>query len=200
MVPSADTDGACLTLSGSYRSFSSLAPVALQQVEANTGLDGKKAELPPDAWEKMKDAMGKLTAHSDVAPGLDALKAQGWQLVAFSNSDLTGLTSQLRNAGIFDKFDEVLSVDAVQKYKPHPDVYHYALKQAGVEAKDAVMVAAHDWDLEGVKSVGMNTAFLKRHLGFASVYKAPDVTASDFIDLAKQLGTANDDSIRRQRT
>eukprot|EP00440_Ansanella_granifera_P003740 gb/GFBE01004057.1/.p1 GENE.gb/GFBE01004057.1/~~gb/GFBE01004057.1/.p1 ORF type:complete len:236 (+),score=46.33 gb/GFBE01004057.1/:1-708(+) len=179
-----------LTISGSYKPFGSLAPIALEQVAANSGVTGKRMELPEDAWPQMKEAMGKLCAHEDVAPGLDALKAQGWQLVAFSNSDPAGLAAQLKNAGIFDKFDAVLSVDAVQKYKPHPDVYHYALKQVGVEAKDSVMVAAHDWDLEGARSVGMQTAFVRRHLGYSGAYKAAEVYADDFCDLASKLGAA----------
>eukprot|EP00976_Prorocentrum_cordatum_P060243 1175817-Prorocentrum_minimum.AAC.7 len=179
-----------LTATGSYKDFATLVPVALAQVAENEGVDGNKRELPADALDKVKAAMGKIVAHKDVSEGLDKLRAQGWKLYAFSNSNQAAVDGQLKQAGLYSKFDGVLSVDAVQKFKPVPECYHYALKQAGVKAKEAVHVAAHDWDLEGAKAVGMNTAFVKRHLGFASAYHPPDLSVPDFVALADALGQA----------
>jgi len=179
-----------LTATGSYKDFATLVPVALSQVAANEGVEGKKVDLPGDALDKVKAAMAKIVAHKDVAEGLDKLRAQGWRLYAFSNSNQAAVDVQLKQAGLHSKFDGILSVDAVQKFKPVPECYNYALKQAGVKAKDAVHVATHDWDLEGAKAVGMNTAFVRRHLGFASAYHPPDLSVTDFVELADVLGQA----------
>ena len=134
-----------LTITGGYKNFAELAPTAFAQVVANAGVTGAKAEVDASGWEKVKAAMGQLEAHPDVAAGLDAMKRQGWQLIAFSNSNQALVSSQLKRAGLLAKFDAVLSVESVRAFKPKASCYHFALKQAGVGAEEAIMVATHDW-------------------------------------------------------
>eukprot|EP00959_Pyramimonas_sp_CCMP1952_P315856 6610936-Pyramimonas_sp.AAC.1 len=177
-----------LTGTGSYRDISTLGPVALETMSANEGIDGFVKEIPEDSWELVKMGLATTSAHKDVAAGLDRLKAQGWRLVAYGNSNRATLVSQLTYAGILKKFDAVLSVNSVRAFKPAPVSYRFVLKQEGLEPEEAVMVSTHDWDLEGAKMVGMKTAFVQRHLGFGSVFQPPDFKVSDFLDLADKLG------------
>ena len=44
----------------------------------------------------------------------------------------------------------------------YPDAYRWACKEVGVEPKDAMMVAAHGWDVSGAKAIGMQTTFVNR--------------------------------------
>jgi len=175
-----------ITAAGKYTDFGVLAPAALEWVAKAEGI-----ELPADAWDRMKAAMGELQAFPEVPAGLDALVANGWRLIAFSNSGQAAVDKQLTGAGIHGKFEAVLSVEAVGQFKPTAATYRYALEKAGVKPEEAIMVACHDWDLEGAKAVGMNTAFVKRHgQEFASVYTPPDLLVPDFTALAEQLGSA----------
>lgn len=94
-------------------------------------------------------------------------------------------------AGLYDKYDAIVSVDGPSCYKPARKTYEYALAQLSVSPRDAVMVACHDWDLAGAAALGMKTAFIEReNCNFASAYSPPDFTASDFLHLAEMLGQA----------
>ncbi|MFF7788816.1 HAD-IA family hydrolase [Streptomyces sp. NPDC007991] len=60
---------------------------------------------------------------------------------------------------------QALSAEAVQAYKPAPEVYRLALDAAGCPPERVLMVAAHAWDLCGAQTVGMRTAHVRRPVG-----------------------------------
>ena len=176
-----------LTAAGKYHDFGKLAPSALDWVAGAEGVT-----LPPDAWDRVRTAMGQLEAHEEVAAGLDKLTSNGWRLIAFSNSGQASVDSQLTAAGIHDKFESVLSVEAVQQFKPAPATYQHVLQSLDVAPEETIMVACHDWDLEGANAVGMQTAFVKRPgQHYASIYTPPDLVVNDFTELAEALGVAD---------
>jgi 2-haloacid dehalogenase len=88
--------------------------------------------------------------------------AAGFRLVALTNSSSDAVQAQLTNAGIADRFERAISVDSVGRFKPSPDVYLHAAMQVNVDIDRAMLVAAHDWDIIGARSVGMPGAFLAR--------------------------------------
>ena len=69
----------------------------------------------------------------------------------------------LERHGLAELFDVVIVSAAVNKRKPSPEIYHKALKQMGVTAKETVFVGdTVDADVAGPKSVGMKTVFIER--------------------------------------
>lgn len=176
-----------VTATGRFHDFGVLARAALDSVAQSDG-----RPLPDAAWDRVGQAMAGLAPHPDVVAGLDALAAQGWRLLALTNSAQASVDAQLAGVGLHSRFEAVLSVDGVRAFKPAAAPYRLALTTAGVQPADAVMVAAHDWDLAGAKAIGMSTAFIARPLmPFAhSVYPAADHTVADFEELAGALGQA----------
>jgi 2-haloacid dehalogenase len=173
-----------VTATGEFADFGTLAASALDSVAQSSGID-----LRADGWDQVKAAMGVLQPYPDVAHGLELLSEQGWRLLALTNSAQGSVDAQLRNCAIHDCFEEVLSVDTVRAFKPASAPYRLALETAGVEASQAVMVAAHDWDLAGAKAVGMQTAFVARAgMPFATAYPPADHVVADFVELATTLG------------
>ena len=75
---------------GRYDGFGVLAASAFKAVCESKGVPACDA-----GWESVKAQMSVMEGYSDVSPGLDALAANGFQLVAFSNSTLATLSSQL---------------------------------------------------------------------------------------------------------
>jgi len=168
---------------GEYADFSELARSALGSVAQTEG-----RPLPRDAPAILGSAMASLRAYPDVADGLDRLRAEGWVLFALTNSAPAAVESQLDSAGIADRFDRILSVEAARVYKPRAEAYAVAIDAAGIDPAEMWMVAAHDWDLAGAKAVGMSTAFITRpNMPFADVYPAPDLTVASFGALADTL-------------
>lgn len=173
-----------ITATGRYDGFGALGKAALESVAQSYG-----ADLPSDGWDRVGAAMAGIAPYPDVIAGLDSLKAAGWRLIALTNSAPASVDAQVANAGLQERFEAVLSVESVAAFKPAAAPYRHALDVAGVDAGEAVMVAAHDWDLAGAKAVGMETAFIARPaMPFSSAFPAADYSAADFVELAAALG------------
>jgi 2-haloacid dehalogenase len=132
--------------------------------------------------------MTKLQPHPEVLKSLAGLKENGFRLVALTNGSSATLKQQMEFSGLDSVFDALYSVEAVQKFKPHPDTYHYVLAKEKEEAKQAMLVAAHAWDIAGAQQKGMQTAFIKRpgKLWYPNQIE-PSLTCSDFEELSKTL-------------
>ncbi len=144
--------------SAQFHDFIDIGAAALTMVAHSEGIIIDEAT----AKDTIKQHITKLPAHSDVIPALKALQSAGVTLVALSNSSKAGLDAQLEYANITSYFSHVLSVESLRTYKPHAAVYHWACQQANVKNEDAMMVAAHGWDVSGAKATGMQTTFVER--------------------------------------
>lgn len=144
--------------------------------------------VEPATAAEIVESMRSLPAHPDVAGGLDALVTAGFRLVALTNSSSDAVEVQLTNAGIADRFERAISVDSIGRFKPSPDVYLHAAMQVGVDIDGAMLVAAHDWDIVGARSVGMPGAFVARP---SVVWGMPDsppaIVAADLAGVAQAI-------------
>lgn len=168
---------------GNHRPFGLLGAEALMTLAQLRGVD-----VSPDQAAETVESMRALPAHPDVAAGLDTLTAAGFRLVALTNSASDAVSDQLANAGISDRFERAISVDSVGRFKPAPEVYLHAAMQMGVEIDQSMLVAAHDWDIVGARSIGMPGAFVARP---GAVWGMPDdppaVVAADLPGVAAQI-------------
>ena len=153
---------------------------------AITGLDEADVDHLNRAWHR-------LLPWPDSVAGLNRLRAR-YVLATLSNGNVSLLVDMARNAGL--PWDCVLSAELAGHYKPDPEVYAMAARLLGVQARQVLMVAAHPSDLEAARRVGLATAYVHRPLEYgpgAPSEPAPpgafDVVASDFLDLATQLGS-----------
>ncbi len=170
-----------------YQNFGELAEVALENLffENNKPIH---AEVKAEILGTFKS----LPAYEDVRPALNILRAQDIRVIAVSNSSLSMIKQQLTNAKIINLFDSYYSVDDVKKYKPFKDIYQATAMQEGLQTKDIVMVATHDWDLFGAKKAGLTTAYIKRKEEiYNPYYLQADFKDSKLPDLIRQLIKAN---------
>lgn len=146
-----------LTAADSYRDFAQLAG---ECVAAVARAHGRAAT--DEQRHAILSVLRSLPAHPDVPGGLDRLRDAGHRLVALTNSPLATVRAQLAHAGLADRFEGVFSAEAANALKPAPAAYRLVTDALGVEPADAVMVAAHDWDIAGAQAAGLRTAFLAR--------------------------------------
>ena len=108
--------------------------------------------------------------------------------MTLTNSSNYGVKTQMENADMTDFFDARLSIEDIEVYKPDLRSYKWALQQLGVEPGEALMVAAHGWDIAGAKAAGLQTAFIERP-GKATcpLAPAPDYKVKDLNELAALL-------------
>ena len=171
-------------ITDSFRSFETIGIEALGAVAERQGI-----ELTATQAQDLVSGFRSLPPHPDVADGLGRLTDRGYRLVALSNGSPTGIAAQLTNAGIIDRFEMVVSVHEAGRFKPDPAPYHVALERADCDAADALMVAAHDWDIVGARAVGIPGAFIVRPgVVWSLPDELPELSPADLAGLADALG------------
>jgi 2-haloacid dehalogenase len=103
-----------------------------------------------------------LPAYDDVPASLQALADAGFRLFGFSNGVEEAIVGLLEHAGIDQYFEGVVSVDALQTFKPDPQVYHHFIEVADTARENCWLVSSNGFDLIGAVSAGMKAAWLRR--------------------------------------
>jgi len=168
---------------GAYKPFTELAGYALASVGESSGADIANEDI---AFVGAR--LRTLPAHPDARIGLEMLADSGAVLVAITNSPQDVAMEQLTNAGLARSFEKILSVETVQRFKPHPSVYRYAANEVGGKTVDCVMVAAHDWDIAGAMRAGCAGVFIARSgQSWSKAFTSPDHMAAGIDDAAEWI-------------
>ena len=171
------------TVTESYRDFSELAGDALGAVAKQ-----RKVGLGDEDKESILAAVKNLEPHPDVVPSLTRLRDAGFRLAALTNSPYKTLKGQLEHAGLSAFFEQALSVDEVQVFKPHRKVYEMAAGKLAVAPADLLMVAAHAWDTTGALRAGCRAAFLARPGKVLSpADETPDIVGATLAEVADHI-------------
>ena len=91
------------------------------------------------------------------------LREAGFKMSTLTNSPGDVAEAQLRNAGIREFFEEVISADEVKRLKPAPEPHHHAARRIGRRARrDETHRRPHAWDIDGALAAGGLGAFVAR--------------------------------------
>ena len=140
-----------------YRDFDACTAAALEYTAAAFG-----APLTADQKRHLMDGYRRLPAFPDVVPALNDLREAGVRLLAFSNGVAQSVHDVLRNAGIRDRFEDIVSVDEVRTFKPDPVVYLHYVRRACASCSDCWLVSANAFDVIGAMSAGMSAVWVQR--------------------------------------
>jgi 2-haloacid dehalogenase len=134
----------------------------------------------------------RLRPWPDAVSGLTRLKKR-FIIAPLSNGNISLMTNLAKYGGL--PWDCILGAELARHYKPDPEVYQSAADILDLKVGDVMMVAAHLGDLRAAKKVGLKTAFVPRPLELGPEGKPDlqadstvDISATDFNDLARQLG------------
>lgn len=154
---------------------------AIDVVVAAAGLD-------PDASLQALDRAGSLPVRPGAADALTTLRAANLRIVALTNSGAEAGRRTLERGGLLALVDQVLGVDAVSTFKPHPAVYAYALSELEQDPERVVLIATHPWDLAGAAHGGIRTAWVRhRPRAWPAVFPTPDVQADTLTDVVQAI-------------
>jgi 2-haloacid dehalogenase len=136
--------------------------------------------------DQLMAAWQLLSPFPEVVAALERLKPR-YKLVALSNGEPDFLQHLAANRIGWD-FDQIISVQVVGAFKPHPGVYRRAAGLLGLELNECLMVSANSFDVMGARMCGYRGAYVKREgLPFEETEYLPDVTVNDFTQLADEL-------------
>jgi 2-haloacid dehalogenase len=149
--------------------------------------------LSQEEQDHLNQMWHRLLPWPDAIPGLTHLRKR-YVLATLSNGNVALLVNMARYSGL--PWDCILSAELVQAYKPDPRVYQMAISLLGLQSHEVMLVAAHQEDLRAARAQGMQAAFVPRPLEHGPHHMpdlipdaAFDIVATDFMDLAQQLGT-----------
>ena len=150
-----------------------------------TGFSDTEREELTLAWQRLMPWL-------DVVPGLTRLKA-AFTLATLSNADVAAVVNISKRAGL--PWDAIFAAEMAGVFKPDPAIYRMAATYLGLDPAEIMMVASHKYDIRAAGHLGFHTAFVARPLEFGVGGDADvaysdefDINASDFLDLAGQLG------------
>ena len=124
-------------------------------------LEELSIELPPGEAERtLLPAWRILPARLGVEAVLDRLDSGGVPAGILTNGSEPMLVETLAGAGLEGRFRWLLSVDAVRRYKPAPEVYRLAVDATGAAPERLGFVTANAWDAAGAAAYGFRVAWL----------------------------------------
>lgn len=177
-------DGFALTAVGVNPAFSDIAHELLLQHLAGVVGD------PAAGAKHIMAGFGELSVHADVVPGIRDLAALGTRLMTLSNGSTSVADALLRRSEIRSEFEQLLSVEDAELWKPARSAYEYALRASGLQADQVMLVAVHPWDIDGAHRAGLRTAWINRNgRHYPDHFSTPDLKAQSVTDLATQLAT-----------
>jgi 2-haloacid dehalogenase len=150
-----------------------------------TGLSESEIDTLNHAWHRLRP-------WPDSVSGLTRLKKR-FIIAPLSNGNIALMTNLAKYGGL--PWDCILGAELARHYKPDREVYQSAADFLDLKLDQVMMVAAHLGDLRAAKGVGLRTAFVPRPHEYGPGGKpdlqpdsAVDLPATDFNDLARQLG------------
>lgn len=151
--------------------FAILSELTLNALASKLGI-----ELSIEESNDILSAFANLPPHEDIKPALTKLRGAGFKVVAFSNSSQNLIKKQINNAGLNECFDEVISVEEADTFKPCFDAYQFASQKLKCDVNNMRLVATHDWDTHGALCAGLKAAYINRTRSiYNPLYRKPDI-------------------------
>ncbi|KAI4860956.1 HAD-like protein [Hypoxylon rubiginosum] len=132
-----------------------------------TATDVPATDVPNTNIPSVEDAVRswhKMAPWPDVAPALAALKSEqpGLELFVLANGTTRLQLDLVQSSGLGHLFSMLFSSELLGVYKPAPEAYAKALGLVRARPDEAVMVAAHAYDLRAARGLGMRTVYVCR--------------------------------------
>jgi 2-haloacid dehalogenase len=133
----------------------------------------------------------QISAYPDVPNALTRLKNGGLKCAILSNGSPNMLAAAVKNAGINNLLDAVLSVEEVKVYKPHPIVYQLAVDRLGLKESEICFISSNGWDAYSAKAFGFHVIWCNRSGQTPErIPEAPDAEILSLSDLPEIVGVS----------
>lgn len=103
-----------------------------------------------------KNTSGRSCLYDGVKEGVAYLKSQGYTLGCVTNKAEQFTHPLLKDLGIFNEFEIVISGDTLPKKKPDPLPLLHAAKHFGIDPKDSLMLGDSISDVKASRAAGFD--------------------------------------------
>lgn len=142
------------------------------------------------------DALADDTAFfPGVRETLAHLESAGFRMGIISDNMVEYVDPPLRHLGVADLFDPVIisGREGPGIIKPNPEIFRRALRAAGREASEAMMIGDNlECDIRGAQACGMQAVWVNRPDAAPTAACVPDAIVADLQELPDVLTRATD--------
>ncbi|KAK3321631.1 HAD-like domain-containing protein [Apodospora peruviana] len=149
---------------GMYHSFGAITRGALQHAVAEAGLS-----LSEDDTDRLMKAYDVLHVFPEIPAALEAVKANPLiEAYVFSNGTKDMVSASVATSPDLQPyagyFKGLVTVDAVQAFKPDAKTYNHLLQEVGKQgsAGDIWLITANPFDVVGAVAAGWRSAWIDR--------------------------------------
>src|SRR5689334_13820556 len=143
-------------------------------------LDELAAAVDPE----LADRLPGVDPYEDARPALECVRQAGDEAWVLTNGGLATTENLLDRGGLADLVAEIRSVEEVERYKPHRAVYELL-------PADAILVAAHAWDVHAAVHYGLRAVWVDRlEEQWPLPGNAHEPRASDLVEAARLASCA----------
>ncbi|KAJ5487784.1 hypothetical protein N7530_002084 [Penicillium desertorum] len=150
---------------GRYENFSKVTRNSLLHALADNN-----EQLSDDNIEHLMQAYNDLSTFSDVNPALTQIAADpSIQAVIFSNGTKTMVSNSVSRSKDLSPhasvFQDIVTVDEVQQYKPSKASYEHLAKQTGQDLShmsNLWLISGNPFDIVGARATGMQAIWVDR--------------------------------------
>ena len=121
-----------------------------------------KLPLNDEAQRTLSDAYLKIQPFPEVPAALAELQSMNLPLAILSNGSENSIRNVVGHSGLTSRFTHLISVEAVEVFKPHPNVYHLAEKAFDQDRSQILFVSSNAWDASGARHFGFPVCWVNR--------------------------------------
>jgi 2-haloacid dehalogenase len=144
------------SLMGDYVDFWHVTGNSLDSAMAALGIKGDLLR------SRLMEMWLRVEAFPDVKDTLAGLKQAGLKTAILSDGSTTMLTAAVRSAGLHGLLHHVISADAAQIFKPHPNAYQVGVDRLKIPAERILFLASNAWDAAAATRFGYRTVWVNR--------------------------------------
>ena len=145
------------SLMGHYLSFEEATEHALLYTCRHLNMP-----LNDEARRTLCDAYLKILPFPEVPAALAELQSMGLPLAILSNGSVNSIRNVVDHSGLTSRFAHLISVESVEVFKPHPNVYHLAEKAFDLHRSQILFVSSNAWDASGARHFGFPVCWINR--------------------------------------
>ena len=126
-------------------------------LEKQTGLSFDRQSLMEERRAMYREHVAGNTILPGVQDYLSEARASGFRIGLASNSDIGWVSSNLRELGLYEKFDVLKTRDDVVNVKPDPEIYLAALHDLKTDPEHAIAIEDSASGVAAATSAGLFT-------------------------------------------
>ncbi|MBD3611076.1 MAG: phosphoglycolate phosphatase [Hydrogenovibrio crunogenus] len=127
--------------------------------------------------------------YEGVVEGIEWMKAQGYRVACVTNKAAAFTIPLLKDKGLYDSFEVIVSGDTCEEKKPHPMPLLYAAEQLGVTPENALMIGDSKSDVKAARAAGFHIFCMTYGYNHGEDIRnyEPDAVMGSFMELPNYL-------------